>query len=208
MPSSAGLSSAIQYADAESACELHPCYFPPRPRLNWHVHRLHPGRRAMFEHGHRAGSAHIETGQPQRVAEMAGDIALGDFPSVFGRETTKAEHRRPSDDIPSASAERRPFSLRSCAIAAVGHHWWLRWTLARLVRIPVRFPARPATIPASQRPSISRPLRSAGELESTAPPSSANLALSLGSARLALISLLSLWMISTGVFLGAPTSAQ
>src|SRR5262249_10330897 len=46
---------------------------------------------------------------------------------------------------------------------------------------------------------------SAGESASTAPPRSARRALILGSARRALISLLSLLMISAGVFLGAPT---
>src|SRR5262245_10792549 len=47
--------------------------------------------------------------------------------------------------------------------------------------------------------------KSAGESASTSPPSSASRALSLGSARPALISLLSFSTISAGVFLGAPT---
>ena len=47
--------------------------------------------------------------------------------------------------------------------------------------------------------------KSAGEPASTVPPRSASRALILGSARPALISLLSLSMISAGVFLGAPT---
>src|ERR1700681_1041273 len=46
---------------------------------------------------------------------------------------------------------------------------------------------------------------SAGEPPNTVAPRSANRAFSLGSPRLALISLLSLSMISAGVFLGAPT---
>ena len=46
---------------------------------------------------------------------------------------------------------------------------------------------------------------SAGEPASTVPPRSASRALILGSARPALISLLSLSMISVGVFFGAPT---
>jgi hypothetical protein len=45
---------------------------------------------------------------------------------------------------------------------------------------------------------------SAGEPASTVPPSSTSRALSFGSSRPALTSLLSLSMISTGVFLGAP----
>src|SRR5207253_2640578 len=47
--------------------------------------------------------------------------------------------------------------------------------------------------------------KSAGESASTSPPTSASRALSLGSARPALISLLSFSTISAGVFLGAPT---
>ena len=47
--------------------------------------------------------------------------------------------------------------------------------------------------------------KSAGEPASTVPPRSASRALILGSARPALISLLSLSTISAGVFLGAPT---
>src|SRR5215475_1447964 len=46
--------------------------------------------------------------------------------------------------------------------------------------------------------------KSSGEPTSTLPPRSAMRALILGSARPALISLLSLWMIWVGVFLGAP----
>ena len=50
--------------------------------------------------------------------------------------------------------------------------------------------------------------KSAGEPGIGVPPRSANLALILGSARAALISLLSLSMISAGVFLGAPMPSQ
>src|SRR6266436_4824273 len=50
--------------------------------------------------------------------------------------------------------------------------------------------------------------KSAGEPTSGVPPKSASLALILGSARPALISLLSLSMISAGVFLGMPTPYQ
>ena len=46
--------------------------------------------------------------------------------------------------------------------------------------------------------------KSAGEPERTVPPRSANRALIVGLARAALISLLTLPMISAGVFLGAP----
>src|SRR5262245_14357594 len=49
---------------------------------------------------------------------------------------------------------------------------------------------------------------SAGEPASTVPPRSAIRAFILGSVRAALISSLSLLMISTGVFLGAPTPCQ
>src|SRR5262245_36859540 len=49
---------------------------------------------------------------------------------------------------------------------------------------------------------------SAGEPASTVPPRSAIRAFVLGSVRAALISWLSLLMISTGVFLGAPTPCQ
>src|SRR6267154_5423186 len=52
--------------------------------------------------------------------------------------------------------------------------------------------------------AISLP-KSAAEPDSTMPPRSASRAFILGSARAALISLLSLAMISKGVFLGAPT---
>ena len=47
-----------------------------------------------------------------------------------------------------------------------------------------------------------------GRAASTVPPRSASRALILGSARTALISLLSLSTISAGVFLGAPTPYQ
>src|SRR5262245_27450836 len=50
--------------------------------------------------------------------------------------------------------------------------------------------------------------RSAGEPTSGVPPKSASLGFILGSARPALISLLSLSMISAGVFLGMPTPYQ
>src|SRR5215510_1936253 len=50
--------------------------------------------------------------------------------------------------------------------------------------------------------------KSAGEPVSAVPPRSASLALILGSARAALISLLSLSMISAGVAFGAPTPYQ
>src|SRR5499426_1987620 len=49
---------------------------------------------------------------------------------------------------------------------------------------------------------------SPGESASTSPPRSASRVFSLGSARAALISLLSLSMISEGVFPGAPTPNQ
>src|ERR1700674_3563676 len=51
-------------------------------------------------------------------------------------------------------------------------------------------------------------LKSAAEPGSTVPPRSANRAFSLGSARPALIALLSLSTISAGVFLGVPTPHQ
>src|SRR5262249_29473578 len=50
--------------------------------------------------------------------------------------------------------------------------------------------------------------KSAGEPANTVPPSSARRLLSAGSERPALISLLSLSMISAGVFRGAPTPPQ
>src|SRR5262245_24381868 len=55
--------------------------------------------------------------------------------------------------------------------------------------------------------AISLP-KSAGEPASTVPPRSASRAFMLGSARPALISLLSLSTISTGVFFGAPIPIQ
>src|SRR6516164_9449359 len=51
-------------------------------------------------------------------------------------------------------------------------------------------------------------LKSAGESASTSPPRLASLALILGSARPALISLLSLSMITADVAFGAPTPYQ
>src|SRR5262245_37850216 len=59
----------------------------------------------------------------------------------------------------------------------------------------------------SVEPETSFP-KAAGEPASTEPPSSAIRALIFGSARPTLISLLSLSMISAGVFLGAPTPCQ
>src|SRR5260370_18555472 len=50
--------------------------------------------------------------------------------------------------------------------------------------------------------------KSPGEVTNTVPPKSAILAFNLGSARLALISLLSFSTISAGVFLGATTPHQ
>src|SRR5262249_56578252 len=50
--------------------------------------------------------------------------------------------------------------------------------------------------------------KSRGESASTVPPRSARLTFMLGSARAALISLLSLSTISVGVFLGAPMPYQ
>src|SRR5947209_5547966 len=55
----------------------------------------------------------------------------------------------------------------------------------------------------SVSPAMSLP-KSAGEPGSTVPPRSASRAFILGSARAALISLLSFPMISAGVFLGTP----
>src|SRR5262245_61389573 len=55
--------------------------------------------------------------------------------------------------------------------------------------------------------AISLP-KSLGESASASPPKSASRALSLGSMRPALISLLSLSTISSGVFLGAPRPYQ
>src|SRR5262249_38869884 len=55
--------------------------------------------------------------------------------------------------------------------------------------------------------AISLP-KSAGEPRIPMAPSSASRALILGSARAALFSLLSLSIITTGVFLGAPTPSQ
>jgi hypothetical protein len=71
----------------------------------------------MFEHDHRAGGPRIKpwdweiyrNGQLQHVANMAGDVALREFPACLARET--AAPSRPSDDVPFPSAERRLFRL-------------------------------------------------------------------------------------------------
>src|SRR6476469_3438361 len=66
-------------------------------------------------------------------------------------------------------------------------------------------PANLTTLPHSSVSSAMSFPKSAGEPASNVPPRSASRALILGSASPALISLLSLSMISMGVFLGAPT---
>src|SRR5262249_10151743 len=66
-----------------------------------------------------------------------------------------------------------------------------------------RIPLAHLSVPSA----ISLP-KSAGEPASTVPPRSASRAFILGSARAALISLLSMSMISTGVPLGAPRPNQ
>ena len=66
-------------------------------------------------------------------------------------------------------------------------------------------PADLTTLPHFSVSSAMSLPKSAGEPASAVPPRSASRALILGSARPALISLLSLSMISAGVFLGAPT---
>ena len=66
-------------------------------------------------------------------------------------------------------------------------------------------PANLITLPHFSVSSAMSLPKSAGEPASTVPPRSASRALILGSARPALISLLSLSTISAGVFLGAPT---
>ena len=70
---------------------------------------------------------------------------------------------------------------------------------------PGLMPANLTTLPHFSVSSAMSLANSAGELESTVPPRSASRAFILGSARPALISLLSLSTISAGVLLGAPT---
>ena len=65
-------------------------------------------------------------------------------------------------------------------------------------------PANFTTLPHFSVSSAMSLPKSAGEPGSTVPPKSANRALTLGSARVSLIALLSLSTISAGVFLGAP----
>src|SRR6516165_2733067 len=69
-------------------------------------------------------------------------------------------------------------------------------------------PANLTTLPHFSVSSTISLLKSAGEPASTVPPRSTSRALILGSARPALISLLSLSTTSMGVFLGAPTPNQ
>ena len=66
-------------------------------------------------------------------------------------------------------------------------------------------PANLTTLPHFSVSSAMSLPKSAGEPGSTVPPRSANRAFIFGSARAALISLLSFSTISTGVFLGAQT---
>src|SRR5947207_11577066 len=66
-------------------------------------------------------------------------------------------------------------------------------------------PANFTTLPHFSTSAAMSLAKSAGEAASTVPPRSASLGFILGSVRAALISLLSLSMISAGVFLGAPT---
>src|SRR5262245_57468633 len=69
-------------------------------------------------------------------------------------------------------------------------------------------PANLTTLPHFSVSSAMNLPKSAGEPDNAVPPRSARRALNLGSARAALISLLSLSTISAGVFFGAPTPVQ
>src|SRR5262245_61321624 len=78
-------------------------------------------------------------------------------------------------------------------------------------RQPVHSALMPANLITLAHFSVSSAMslpKSAGEPAITVPPSSAIRALILGSARAALISLLSRLTISAGVFVGAPTPNQ
>src|SRR6516164_4654946 len=72
---------------------------------------------------------------------------------------------------------------------------------ALMLRLRMRLPHFSVSSPMSL-------LKSAGESASASPPRLASRVLYFGSARLALISLLSLSMISAGVAFGAPTPYQ
>src|SRR6516164_830452 len=86
---------------------------------------------------------------------------------------------------------------------AYRHLWYIRGWLHSGLMLAARITLAHFSVSSA----ISIP-KSAGDPGSGVPPSSANLALILGSARTALISLLSLSTISDGVFLGAPMPCQ
>src|SRR5262249_11254879 len=95
------------------------------------------------------------------------------------------------DDV--GMAEAREFAER--ALRNIG---------SRLPRHSGLMLAARITLPHFSVSSAMSLAKSAGESASTSPPRSASRALILGSARPALISLLSLSTLSAGVFLGAP----
>ena len=74
--------------------------------------------------------------------------------------------------------------------------------------IPAWPPENLTTLPHFSISSATSFPKSAGEPGITVPPKSASRAFILGSAKPALISLLSFWTISFGVFLGAATPYQ
>ena len=95
---------------------------------------------------------------------------------------------------------RHGSSVPTAAIAAVRRTGFMECPAATPTHSGLMFAAR-ITLPHFSVSSAMNLPKSAGEPESTVPPRSAIRALILGSARPALISLLSLSTISTGVFL-------
>src|SRR3954468_22090979 len=99
------------------------------------------------------------------------------------------------------STRLTPTGHQSDQHSPVRYHW-RSGTVTRLIRLDAGELDHLAHFSVSSAMSLPK---SAGDLASGVPPMSATRGLILGSARPALISLLILSMISTGVFLGAPT---
>jgi hypothetical protein len=160
--------------------------------------REHSDRTGVSSGSQRRSQAYFQTGIKVGCGVMNGP--KGDVRAESVQFPTADIDRRgpwvafvPISDITSASSD--------CLVRASVRH--SRNGIMEYRHSSLMFAAR-ITLPHFSVSSVMSLPKSAGESASTAPPRSASRAFILGSARAALISLLSLSITSTGVFLGAP----
>src|SRR5262249_965922 len=134
-----------------------------------------------------------DDGRRHHRGERAGQ-GLGVHRAPAGR------HSRGGSDCPGPGATRRAASRGRLSLITKRYGILTadRPHSALMLRARMNLPHFPVSSAMSFR-------KSAGEPASTTPPRSTSLAFSLGSARPALISILSFSTISAGVFLGTPT---